>query len=523
MKALWIVFILIGAAYGRVYYVSQTNPYASDGNPGTESLPFKTIQNGAAMAGAGDTVYVMNGTYREIIDLKRGGSGYDNMLCFIAGGDSVIVDGADPVTGWVQFDGGIWMKSGWTVNSQQVFVDGEPLQQIGGNPYYSPDRLPAIGSGRSDMFAGTFYYDTTEENLYVWLKDGSDPNLHNVEVSVRPYLFLVNGLSYVFLSGFNFIHSNTTAVIKTGWPAVNVTGTNCIVEDCQATWCDFTGIGGTCDSLLVKNCVCNYNGDTGMGFSGAYLRIIGNTTSYNNYRGFTIDWHAGGMKNTNLKYSVVENHTSVGNNGPGIWFDITCDYDTISSCLSHDNTGDGIFYEISRHALISNNSVYNNQRNGIYVSASDSCIIANNTITSNFRGLTIHGVPRLGYQLVGNMAVNNIIANNNDCEVVVARPDTDAYNNTADYNLFYHSGDIPRFEFGYDYLIVGLPQWLRATSLDSHSLEADPKFVNPGAGDFQLTSSSPAIGKGIKIPIVQVDHNAVTRIQNDIGAYEYQP
>ena len=50
---------------GTTYHVS---PSGSDRNPGTEDLPFKTIQRAADLAMPGDTVVVHAGEYREWVD-----------------------------------------------------------------------------------------------------------------------------------------------------------------------------------------------------------------------------------------------------------------------------------------------------------------------------------------------------------------------------------------------------------------------------------------------------------------------
>ena len=48
------------------YYVDGSNPNASDSNPGTEALPWKTITKASRTLVAGDTVYIKAGTYGGI-------------------------------------------------------------------------------------------------------------------------------------------------------------------------------------------------------------------------------------------------------------------------------------------------------------------------------------------------------------------------------------------------------------------------------------------------------------------------
>lgn len=67
------------------YYVDNGHPQASDGNPGTASLPWATIQHAADTVLAGDTVLVASGTYPERITFgnrTRGAPG--QLITFIA-------------------------------------------------------------------------------------------------------------------------------------------------------------------------------------------------------------------------------------------------------------------------------------------------------------------------------------------------------------------------------------------------------------------------------------------------------
>lgn len=57
------------------YYVDGNHPQASDDNPGTESLPWLTIQKAADSVWAGDTVIVKSGAYDERIAFESGTRG----------------------------------------------------------------------------------------------------------------------------------------------------------------------------------------------------------------------------------------------------------------------------------------------------------------------------------------------------------------------------------------------------------------------------------------------------------------
>ena len=58
---------------------------------------------------------------------------------------------------------------------------------------------------------------------------------------------------------------------------------------------------------------------------------------------------------------------------------------------------------------------------------------------------------------------------------------------------------------GGDLRLGGLPlaQW-RELGKDQHSVVADPKFTDPGNGDFNLTGDSPALTVGF-VPFDQAD------------------
>lgn len=82
---------------GSTYYVEAA--IGSDSNPGTESHPFKTIQNAVNNLNAGDTLLIRRGTYVEAVTIS--GSGTSNAPITIAAypGERPVIDGQAGVDG----------------------------------------------------------------------------------------------------------------------------------------------------------------------------------------------------------------------------------------------------------------------------------------------------------------------------------------------------------------------------------------------------------------------------------------
>ena len=78
--------------YAAEYQVSITG---LDGNPGTETQPFRTISAAASGAGPGDTITVHAGVYRERVNPPRGGNSDKIRI-------SVQTEYQKSAAGWVQ-------------------------------------------------------------------------------------------------------------------------------------------------------------------------------------------------------------------------------------------------------------------------------------------------------------------------------------------------------------------------------------------------------------------------------------
>ena len=84
---------------GETYYVAQGHPEASDDNPGSEALPFKTISAAARVVRDYDRAVIDEGVYREQVPLAREGRRNlpDSWIVFAAApGKQVYLKGSDP-------------------------------------------------------------------------------------------------------------------------------------------------------------------------------------------------------------------------------------------------------------------------------------------------------------------------------------------------------------------------------------------------------------------------------------------
>jgi parallel beta-helix repeat protein len=533
---LMLFFSWVTVSWSATYYVDNNGNDTNNGN--SLSYPFKTIQKSMNIAVAGDTVYVRGGVYREQVDVFRGGGNADKMLNVLAyQNETPIIRGSDQVTGWVLHSGNIWKKTSWAYNSQQVFVgggDSPSLQQIGMPKLYTTFEYPKpVGSGVSTMVPGSFYYDAANLSLYVWLADGSNPNYKMVEASTRQRLFFM-GVPYIYLKGFAFRHSNSSAFAKMG-AAVELSS-NSVIELSSIQYTDFAGLsmGYLKTGAQALNCIVSNNGNSGVNAAGSYnFKVFNVTMNNNNTRKFNALWHAGGLKATTKAYGTVE-YSEIGfNNGSGIWFDYANSGSIINirNNYIHDNgpLDAAIYFEVSKNGRIYNNIIANNQRRGIYISGSDNTQVYNNTVigTGGYSAIEVGGMPRTGATLTGNIIQNNIISHGTSkYDLFIAPPNgTTITGNVSDYNNYFRPGSAIQLSLGSMYYNVN--SFYTATNMDKHSMNIDPLFTSLAkpttAKSYAVTSASGTIDSGITNGSASHDYDNVKRPSGgafDLGAFE---
>ncbi len=164
------------------YYVDRSHPQASDGNPGTESAPWLTIQKAADTVLAGDTVLVKPGTYNERITFgnrTRGAPGqvitfkalprrmvtmwgfYTKYAHYLrVEGFNITTD--DSLTGWTEQDG--------------VFIDSDHVEIVD-NYLYDLEGTAISGDSVGAYVAGNSIYHS-QMGITIsgvgWLVEGNE-------------------------------------------------------------------------------------------------------------------------------------------------------------------------------------------------------------------------------------------------------------------------------------------------------------------------------------------------------------
>ncbi|HKA40311.1 MAG TPA: right-handed parallel beta-helix repeat-containing protein [Burkholderiales bacterium] len=500
-------------------YVDPSNPAAQDAGAGDAAHPYRTLTHAMKQLKPGDVLTIAGGTYREsLIFPEINWWAVATTVIQPVPGANVLIKGSDVVTGWTAQGGGLFVRHNWTVNSQQVFVDGIALKQIGGTVFGGYPGTPGhylagelatqggiwpgrVSGGVAQMTTNSFYYDAVADSLYIKVPYTSLTG-HTVEVSVRPFLVFGRGVERVTLKKLNFMHANTTAQNQNG--AITLIDSNRnVIDGLDVRYVDGAGMDISGDENTIKNNAAKYCGQLGMKVRGRANTLTYNTTNYNNTRGFNTFWEAGGAKfvgNGGLRDSIVARHYAVGNNGDGIWFDWMNDNNRIYDSTAAYNMGFGIHYEASQRGYIYDNYAYGNKLRGIYLPHSSDSIVAFNMVAKNgFEGIAIIDEGRSPTNPLlrprDNLVHGNIIAWNGKAALVLPKVSA---NNTANYNLDLGVSP-PTFSLGWTPLFTGLDAWTAASGQDAHSW-------------FQVFDVPPALRDGFAKKSQTLDWSAVRSV-----------
>ncbi|WP_442950115.1 right-handed parallel beta-helix repeat-containing protein [Paenibacillus sp. HW567] len=554
-----------------VYYVSTTGNDIT--GTGTLSNPWKTIQKAADTMIAGDTCIIRGGTYRETVTLHTSGTSANPINFKAYTGETVIVSGADPVTGWVNYSGSIYYASmtGSLGTKDQIFVnkqmqfearwpnsatldplnstfatvdsgstttinDGDLTQAAGywvgktvwlvpGTGYKSYKSTITSSSAGSITFdkvataaaadnsyyitgnlkdldsAGEWYYDSGTGRLYLWAPGGVNPNTLTVEAKKRTYAFDVSSRSYINISGINIFASSIKMSDSNYCKVSNMTA-EYVSHDSEVTSQYSTGIFMSGTNNELRNSTLTYSSGNLVSIQGTGNKVINNLIHEADYSAADIP----------AIYLLGENHlishNTVYNSGRHLIF-----MPTQNSRIQYNNlynagklTKDcGILYDFAwdgqgtviHHNYIHDNLAKNYSGTGIYLdNGSKGYIVHHNVVWGNYTGIRLNTPSNF------NLIYNNTTYSNGNVGYWGSSFQSDMYGDRIFNNIFTTAFTLP------------------GTHIEGNNITSGtgPLFVNPGASNFRLQSTSPAINAGVVIPGIT---DGYVGKAPDIGAYEY--
>ena len=217
-----------------IYYV---NAGAARGGNGSKVSPFKSINDAARVAAAGDTVSVAPGIYRESVDPANAGTESAPIHYLSEVPLAAVLTGAEPLSQWEFYDGttyrarvhnsvfgaynpfteeveGDWYFADNHIHTGCVFVNDRMLYET----QSLAECLEGKETGSSWEPEASRYKWFTEQDrerketvLYANFQD-IDPNKAKVEITVRRHCFFptLKYRNYITLSGFTVCKAATT-------------------------------------------------------------------------------------------------------------------------------------------------------------------------------------------------------------------------------------------------------------------------------------------------------------------------
>ena len=515
-QAVQLSFSLQADVQPGVLHVDVNHPAASDTNPGTISLPIKTITKASVIAvgnnarGFATTVLIHPGTYREAIELSATTPTPITFRATEAG--TVVISGSDVWTGWAP-QGNLFVHPWpyrWGLAAippywppvpdivrrrEMIFVNGALLQQV---------------QSRAAMREGTFYIDEAGHRAYLWPPAGTSMARAVIEVAVRPNLLTATA-GNLTIQGLVFQHGATFL----DGDAVVLGGPNLLVEASQFLWNNWGGLRITdSTSAVIRGSTANHNGGRGIEtYQNKDLVVTDNETSYNNWRGASgkfYDWAMGGIKNIRVHGGTFQRHRAMANQAWGFWFDWDNQNATVADSIACNNLLAGFDVEASQGPItISGAVACGNQADGVLISASAHVTLKNSVLFGNAQNQQFEVNPYQDSRSVDNWETGqvmnvraeyltlcgNAMVGLDKTQFMLAVPDWPFFLTT----LSSSGGDFWNRQSAQVFWVAGpgggtaydLAGWRRVSGQDGTSVWANPGFTDPAHGNFAPTSASP--------------------------------
>ena len=253
--AVWLWF---GVAVAADYYVAPTG---DDGNSGTESEPWATIQKAADVMVAGDQVFLRGGVYHQTVEPINSGSPGNYITYRSYPGEEAIIDVDDT-------SASAYGISLWDFRELRYLkFSNLTLKNAGGANVY----VGADGAAKSHLVFDSLFIDNGYLGIF-FRKGVTNSSITNCQVYNCQYNIYVDRLnenilidnndvaySHLFRPG-EFWTLNLQIQGAPGSPNRNIT-----VSNNEVHHGDIQGISvWYCEDIIVRNNHCHNNGATGI-------------------------------------------------------------------------------------------------------------------------------------------------------------------------------------------------------------------------------------------------------------------
>jgi len=499
----WLSLFFIGtvtlqAQTAPTYYYVATS--GDDSNPGTESLPWKTLTKAASMATAGVTVFIKQGTYNERLVLLFSGTAEEPVIFTSYPGETATITGVgmEPPAEW--YDAGLI----WINELSYIKISG----------------LRVVNSVSSGIDVQNSNYIIIEKN---YVDSTYAPGIHshsceNIVVEANEVLHgslkvdeecITFGRTNLFEIKNNRVHEGLRIGID-----VKLGSSNGIV--CNNEVYNRSGAIGiyldAWDSHEFNiNVFDNISHDNRIGFAVTSenegliegIRIHHNIAYNNDERGFLVGGWGIGQTHTLKNIKVYGNELYENKFGfeIGGYTGTTMDSIEVFNNLIYHNKSAGI--RISRFDGPSGEYVMRN------VSIINNTIYGNGTLGNGWDAE--NGGINIFNFLPENMIIRNNIYSENAVGTIHVAPEIPSDSVSIDYNFF----------DGFQNLVD--------ERAGTNAVYGDPLFLNSSMNDYHLQTDSPAVDKGDP----QAKYNdpedpdnsgyalypAQGTLRNDMGAY----
>ena len=190
-----------------------------------------------------------------------------------------------------------------------------------------------------------------------------------------------------------------------------------IIEDTEIHHNRHGGVNLGPGSVIRRSSI-HHNGQIGVKAEGDGVVVEDNEIAYNNHLGaFDPNFEAGGSKFINTTNLILRRNYVHHNGGPGLWADGNAYLTTYEENVIEDNTGPGIFHEISYDAVIRNNRIDRNGfgfiGGGMVIANSSNVEVYGNILVGNNGGIRA-GDDNRGSGTRGPWVTRNLWVHDND-------------------------------------------------------------------------------------------------------------